>query len=427
MKLAPFLQIVAYVGLLYAEAAVAANGTTMVSSQAVRAYLDHKLDPSQYDLNADLGQSDIEQQIHKGILDDEMAAFERKMGGKASAYPLEKVRKYFGIKPSAPASGFSAKVMVRGSYDDVLPGEDPTASAFKGGASGGGIGAGGSSGASQTKPATTKTDLTGALFSYGRDLIKNKDIWTAKGALILRLEWDNPTPPNASEQVLYSQGLIPSISFNRVQNSADKTKDVDQLIFRAGAFADFAGGNVVDQLEIRAFASYGTDFNFEEDVPAGELEIEPIKLQLSTDPRSIFSKMGVGSIHELAHDEQDKPILAYILRTYLHFEGGSISNVNNSAATALPPEYLGTFFRLGPDIQLTLDPLFLKQLSCTVSYEYLFDCVGSSQRPFHFKLDPEWALDKDKTVSLKVSYEHGGLDLTKKRVDTFLLGLGIKY
>ena len=50
MKRAPFLvHIVAYVGLLYFEAVVAANATSMVSSQAVRAYLDHKLGPRQYD------------------------------------------------------------------------------------------------------------------------------------------------------------------------------------------------------------------------------------------------------------------------------------------------------------------------------------------------------------------------------------------
>jgi hypothetical protein len=94
------------------------------------------------------------------------------------------------------------------------------------------------------------------------------------------------------------------------------------------------------------------------------------------------------------------------------------------------------FFRVGPKVQLRLDPLGFKQLICTISYEYLANLRGYTKNNGLLTVAPELILNKPKDdatsletplISLKATYQDGGLDLTKQRVQTFLVGLGITY
>ena len=77
----------------------------------------------------------------------------------------------------------------------------------------------------------------------------------------------------------------------------------------------------------------------------------------------------------------------------------------------------------------------MKQLICTINYEYLATLSGYTAQQ-SFNNCPRVCLNKPKDdattlnaplMSLKASYQEGGIDLTKKRIQAFLIGLGITY
>ena len=114
-------------------------------------------------------------------------------------------------KPGAHFLGLK----IRASFSDTLSSEDPTVQG-------------------DDQPATPK-DLKGASFSYQHDFRVDSDAWAAKGALILPFTGATSFAPQLDDPPgLHTYGFIPSISFDRETNSADKTKSVDSLIFRAG-------------------------------------------------------------------------------------------------------------------------------------------------------------------------------------------------
>jgi len=295
---------------------------------------------------------------------------------------------------------------IRASYTDALASEDPTLS----------------------KNPAKVSDLTGALFSYTRDFIADSNAWVAKGAVLFPIS--NSYDVNVRTFQLQKYGVIPSVSFDREFSDKDAKKNVDSLIFRIGAFAGVTGVGPFDSLTLRLFATYGTDFEFNSEVPAGEFELEPT---YSDSPW-----FGLGRIVRLipfgvVPDPSKAPTiqLAYQLRLILHGQGGEV--VDNGAQTGVPQR---SFFRMGPKLQLRLDPLFVKQLICTISYEYLAPLSGYTANNDLLTIAPELFLNKPKDdatilnaplISLKASYQEGGIDLTKQRVQTFLVGLGITY
>ncbi len=92
---------------------------------------------------------------------------------------------------------------------------------------------------------------------------------------------------------IQSAGFVPSISFDRETNSKDSSKNVDSLIFRLGAYAVATGIGPLTSLTFRAFATYGTDFDFRSETPAAEFELEPAY----TDNRYIGIGRKVGLWH----------------------------------------------------------------------------------------------------------------------------------
>lgn len=357
----------------------------LVSKKTVKERIAEAVPLQRYDANHDFLVSPAEQENHDYLAEKEFERFVRDHGDK-NAYPVADVRKYFGIAVE-DTKAFKAKILIRSDFNDVLPGEDLTSK----------------------DPKAARNKLTGALFSYSRDFQNNEDSWSAKGAIIFPLLWKTFEPYTLENGAWTKYGLIPSISFDRVTNDKDESKEVNSLIFRVGAFAEYGGGSFTDYQQLRVFATYGTDFDFRSRTPAAELEWEPVK--------SFGEKFGIGMIRPVKED-----VFAYRLRTFFHAEYGEVQKAGGKVGVDET-----TFFRAGPVFELTLDPFFSDRMSCTISYSYYFPFSGPRDHNYNLKVEPQLFLDEAKHFTLKASYERGGLDLTEEFVNTFSMGIGVLF
>ena len=147
------------------------------------------------------------------------------------------------------------------------------------------------------------------------------------------------------------------------------------------------------------------------------------------------SRFGIGSTYSLNEiDDPKSPTgkrtnIAYLLRAYVHSEYGRTTDPGDKMDVSVKD-----FFRVGPKVELTLDPLFTDRLTASVSYEYLANIAGTSSHNHLFKASAEYRITTADDVkknpfvplmSLRVTYEDGGIDLTNERVKTLLVGLGV--
>jgi hypothetical protein len=316
-------------------------------------------------------------------------------------------------------------IKIRQSYSEVLSIEDPSQSSSK------------------------KVDtLQGALFSYTRNYLTEGDSWFLQGAFLLPMVWQRatrlnpavglgPTTPDIEPDYVHwttlSWGVVPSVSIYRVigvENIPNTTlkKDVDQLTWRVGVFDKLSvPSHVLETLTLRAFAVCATDTEFETSIPAGQLEIEP---QMMFGPA-----FTVGYVTQLINktpvpnkdgdvDPSDNSYLAYQFRLRGHAEYGTVIDAASGIKT-------GAFFRAGPIAEIRLDPLIFKALSASFSYQYLPAITGTNDHNTLLTATAEYkAIDNQKThqsLSLKITYTDGGLDLSKQQVQTLVAGIGITY
>jgi hypothetical protein len=303
-------------------------------------------------------------------------------------------------------------VRLRRSHQDVLTAEDPSLSEGK----------------------NSFDDLEGALFSYSRDFAKDTDTWSAKAALLAPFSFYTGYAPLKDEGFgIVRWGFVPSASLERISTTGDASAEVEQQVYRLGAFTKWQSGHKwLYALTARVFASYLYDDLKDQSIPAGEFELEP---------QSVFGdrfKIGYRTIlwpkespptsgcAPGSEDIHDTAWIAYQLRTILHGEYGSVNSEG--------PRFTGTeheFFRLGPQIQLDLKPLVAKTLSLSLKFQYRPALIGKNSHDTLGTADLEWELWKDEAnlqkVSLKVSYVNGGLELSEERAHTLLIGLGAAF
>jgi hypothetical protein len=328
---------------------------------------------------------------------------------------------FFAAPKGQPWQGFK----IRQSYSEVLSIEDPT------------------------QDSTKKVDtLQGALFSYTRNYQTEGNSWSLQGAVLAPFIWQNTTrlnpnvglteglpsiEPDYSHWSLMSWGIIPSVSVYRVTGvenipNTTLTKDIDHLTWRLGVFEKLSvPSHILDTLTIRAFGVYATDTSFNSSVPAGQVEIEP---------QMFFSPLvTVGYLTQLIPkqprpnkdgdiDASDNSYLAYQFRLRAHAEYGTVID-------AMTGEKTGAFFRMGPIAEIRFDPFVLKPLSVSFAYQYLPAITGSNDHNTLLTASAEYkAIDNPKThqsLSLKITYTDGGIDITKQSVKTLVAGISITY
>jgi hypothetical protein len=295
--------------------------------------------------------------------------------------------------------------LIRQSYTDIIPGEDPTVS-------------------------QTANNISGALFSYTHDGKTNKDVWSTQAALILPFIWHNGLDVGWNP---IAAGFIPSASLDKVTGNSVASKNVDSLIFRSGLYGLWlvAGQTPAapnpealrEELSVLGSFTYGTDTNFRLSLPGGDINFEP---------RIYFSKfLGVGyEIDKHGDVTNPKDIdFSYQLRGWLHAEGGVLQHEGLNQTT---PQ--GDFFRLGPEAQLKLmfPKLLLKGVTLQAEIHYLAPLTGARGRnPYYFTTSAEVAILKNpelnQQLGFKVSYEDGSLDFTKQNVDDFKFSLSLSF
>jgi hypothetical protein len=345
--------------------------------------------------------------------------FEAKVtGGPRQYYSADDVQNYLASYKAAVTGGTVVDVKnsgyqgpktfpwlrLRRSYKDILTGEDPSQ---------------GDDGAKKFD------DLQGALFSYNGNLIGHTETWSAEMALLAPFSWATGFAPVERDGLhLARYGVVPSFSLHRITTNGDPKGEIDQKTYRVGVFARWESGyKQLNAITVRGFASYANDNLHDVSVPAGEFEIEPFS--------DLFDKLKIGYRTILwAKDDpehiHDTAILAYQFRAILHGEYGSRQSEG--------PAFTGQeydFFRVGPELQLDLKPLFLSSLSIGLRYHYLPALSGLNSHDSLFAADAEWAILKDaeeqRRLTLKISYLNGGLDLTQEEAHTLLIGFGATF
>jgi len=342
----------------------------------------------------------------------------------------------------------------RQSYTDVLQAEDPSLD-------------------SQAGSSPPTDSLKGGLISYTRNFNRGLDTWSAQAALMFPIVYKasygnyDPTTGNLSPPIdgngassatgeknhihvwLCSAGFIPSVSIFRVtgaQNLPNNTtvKDVDQLTFRLGVFQKyFITAGPLQTFTLREAFLETTDTGFRLNAPSGQVELEP---------QAHFGKyFNLGFLTNLIPKAstdpsgKDSSYLAYQLRVLLHAEYGSILSSGSTPVVA------GDFCRVGPVTELTFTPVYFKQLSLVAGYQYLPTFEGDNAHNSLFTSSAEWKFvdptdtanqkadtadagaasggnqNPKKSLSLKVTYTNGGIDITKERVNTLVVGLGGTY
>jgi hypothetical protein len=254
--------------------------------------------------------------------------------------------------------------------------------------------------------ATPFDGAQGALLSFTRDFENISDTWEAHGAIMypVKVIDEGYVTPVAGIASLYA---MPSITFDRISNNTDETKEVDSLVARLGV--ELGVKKIGPPVQFfRAGLAYATDFDLESGVAAVEFDWEPV-----------WSILGIGT-------SQPVPLLplTYRLRTILHAKYGRVTATGNKDL-----EKHDDFFRYGPKIQLELFPALpeLDRLSVLIKYEYL---EGSSGKPGHsdlFEVGMSYQLDDEGHLGLDLTYRNGDIPLTKESVDSLSFGLSVKF
>lgn len=281
------------------------------------------------------------------------------------------------------------------------------------------------------KKALTLGDLEGALFSYTHNGIAGTDAWSAHAALIFPYtrEW-----LTGSAFALRRFALAPSVTYDRVTTNGNPAVEVDSLFYRVGLYMDFYGQErspgrttVGYGLQVRTAGVYATDQDHRAGLTGFETDLEP-RFQVGN-PGLGYRTILWRKEAPARADGTDISIVEGQLRTWFHMEGGDIQDTG-AAWTPLK----GSFFRLGPTVQLQLSMPSLpgdRALSLTALYSYLAAVSGPTDRSSYFRVTLAYDLfrnvDLNHKVSLSLSYEKGGLNLTKQEVDTLTLGLGVLF
>lgn len=246
-----------------------------------------------------------------------------------------------------------------------------------------------------------------ATFSYARDFASDADIWTARGVVA------RPFLIGKNETL----ALVPSVSFDRVDNGVDPKKDLDSLVFRlSGDYAAvlYAGKEDSFTAFFRARAAYKTNFGFDENkMLAGEFEWEPVP-----------SALGFGTFKN-----HIPGFVRFRPRVFLHAEAGSAQSERAELS-----EDEKDFLRCGPAAVLEIAPdardeswtSFNERLLLTLKYNYYWSAKADTDfENFTARLD--WTLDSKGHFKAALEFQDGSLELETQSVQIFTVGLGVAF
>ncbi len=346
------------------------------------------------------GQDDLELEIQRLVAKYGADSVARALQRQKSK-PIKSEEKTPAATPITAASkpeqnGFYG-FLVRRSYSDVTSAEDPSIENGRG----------------------SYEEAGPAQFSYTHDFLTQSNQWAAVGSVIRPFHFDLDGAPSSKAMVLDSISFVPSISFNRVNNDTNQANNVDSLIFRAGLFGEVAGGpRPLRLMDFRLYATYATNFHLDNGIVAGEFDWEPTtSLPGNRTFRRVFR-------NDSKAEGRAGSLLEFHWRFFIHSEFGG------QVGSGLPASPTQDFFRVGPVLELKIDPLFLQRLTGSLNYNYLAGVAGTPAQSHHFLAGLSFILDADPKTqhwTLNATYEDGDTPLVGQNIQTFLLSLGVKY
>lgn len=242
---------------------------------------------------------------------------------------------------------------------------------------------------------TTKAD--GATISLSRDIAADNEVFTISGAIM--------RPFNVKSDGSYI--VVPGVEINRVTNENNADKETNSLVFGvANSFEKVTGWRSVQTLYTRVKPVLATSVDFDIDVRALEIQLEPIATQ-----------WGFGTSVETLGGWQRQ------MRGMLHFEWGRVYD-NGGNANLIEDE---TFARFGPKIALELSHPNMERLLFGLSYEFLKDIGGDLRTRKRFEASMSYTLDAQERFSLSSKYVNGDSSVALEDQSLWTAGLGIKF
>lgn len=256
---------------------------------------------------------------------------------------------------------------------------------------------------------------SGAQFGYMWDGVSQNTSLNLKGIAAAVYTWQNDVPPaRAGDPYVAWLSFAPSISFNRLTDTAakQKSKDVDVLSLAATSEIGFA--NVLHATQyFRSRPAYNTDFEGRPHSWSETVEWQPVSNELG-----ISAPRPLGTLLTWEVD----PVARY---QYTEGVRGSTDPIFANG---------GSVSRMGPVVGLTIAPVqndavvphWLQSASFNASYEFLRDVThGTDFRLFNAALN--FPVDQSGHVGIKLAYENGQLETTGQQVRQATAGLSAKW
>jgi hypothetical protein len=266
-----------------------------------------------------------------------------------------------------------------------------------------------------------------ATFSFARNNLTASNQWTIKASVsVLGNVLDGPFGGRFQ--------WVPSFSIDREFNNINISNSVDSMTFRLGNIYE----NIGDRTDInfgtlRLAGDYGTDTSFESLLAGGELDWTP-NLNFFNEPTlfggwrplmgygkygSLFGIHGVGNwVPQVRWDVGLHTQYTYTVKAGKkhHLKGD--------------PSYLG----IGPLFNVSLQPLpytvmNLNRFIINFSYEYLGGAVGDPGASHNLNVTAAYPLlgSGPQSLNLTASYQTGLAPIVKDKVDSLIVGLGVKF
>jgi hypothetical protein len=254
----------------------------------------------------------------------------------------------------------------------------------------------------------------GALFAYTRDEENDNDIWQARGAILypfkttIKDSEGNDVTGDRHNKVLSSWAFVPQITFDRLSNDKNETKDLDSLSFKVGIEAEYTGGFFNAQY-FRFLPVYNTDFDLESEQFLGQFQWEPV-----------INDLGIGQ-------PKNVPLLPlkFRWRPLAHMEYGYVTNAGDKSNLKEDDDY----FRIGPKIRADFWFTFkaLKRFVAHVDWQYLGGLSGRPDDSELFEAGLTGKLDQAGHFQAEITYRDGDTPLTKEPTETINFGLNVKF
>ncbi len=202
--------------------------------------------------------------------------------------------------------------------------------------------------------------------------------------------------------------LLPSVQINRLTNETRPESEIDSVTFRVGSEFFFDTRQFgVDSLYLRVNPLVTTNFGFDVDVRALEMQLEP---EWGSSDLGIFKRFVPVDVN---------------WRLLFQSEYGEVKD----AGQRLDLRAGDQFARAGAKVNLDLRPRegwLLDGLVGAVEYEWHQDLGGDLRARKLFTIGLSYALEELEGVTLETRYIKGDSSVALENEETWTVGLGIK-